>query len=42
MHGIMGQGTVLSADAREGTVTVQFDDLETPRRLGAFARLEKL
>lgn len=42
LHNIMGAGTVLSEDAAGGTVLVQFDDLPTPRKLGAFAKLKAL
>ena len=41
-HKIFGEGRVLEADPEEGTCTIQFDGMETPRQLSLAVKLEYL
>lgn len=40
-HFMFGLGTVLDVDMEKGTHVVQFDEMETPRRISFKAKLEK-
>ena len=40
-HAMFGTGTVLDVDRDKGAHVVQFDDMETPRRISFRAKLER-
>lgn len=41
-HSVFGAGTVLEVDRERGAHVIQFDDMETPRRISYRAKLERL
>ena len=41
-HALFGLGTVLDVDMDKGAHVVQFDEMETPRRISFRARLERI
>ena len=41
-HTLFGPGTVLDVDLDRGAHVVQFDEMQTPRRISFRARLERL
>ena len=41
-HAMFGPGTVLEVDLDRGAYSVQFDSMETPRKISFRARLEEL
>ncbi|HIY21779.1 MAG TPA: UvrD-helicase domain-containing protein [Candidatus Flavonifractor merdigallinarum] len=41
-HSVFGAGTVLEVDRERGAHVIQFDDMETPRRISFRAKLERL
>ena len=41
-HAVFGPGTVTDVDKDKGAHVVQFDNMETPRRISFRAKLEKI
>ena len=41
-HRILGEGTVLSADADKKAYLIRFDAVETPRKIAFQAKLERI
>ena len=41
-HALFGPGTVLDVDMDKGAHVVQFDEMETPRKISFRAKLERI